>query len=379
MIFTSISRILLITTFYFSALIFSAQVNAQHAEKKFGNPYQGNVLVASFNETQLKNRALQQVLVKVSGNLAITQRDETRLLLNNTQQFISQYGYRDIQGGKYFSAVFDKNKINQALQDMQQPIWGDTRPTTLIWLINNDEIISDNAIKAGVDSALSRTFQLSKQQRGIDVQFPLMDLDDNLALSVSDIKGRFYDQLSGASERYQQTYYVAAELQRASSERWKLTWQLLQPNVTRTDVLLNETFVGSKASVTEQMMNALADYYASQYAILENSGDKFTQTLFVDGISSLSQLAHLHAVLKNMLAISSYTIVAAQQEQVTIQVKLKGGVNSFKNALNVAPHLQFIDSAQGSNTEPVSKTLTDDEGDILMTTTAPAALYFKWR
>jgi len=384
MIFTSISRILLISTFCFSALGFSAQVNAQHSEKKFGNPYQGNVLVGSFNETQLKNRALQQVLVKVSGNVGVTQRDETRLLLNKTQQLISQYGYRDIQGAHYFSAVFDKNKINQALKDMQQPIWGDTRPTTLIWLINNDEIVSDNDIKQRVDGTLSQTLQQSKQQRGIEVQFPLMDLDDNLALSVSDIKGRFYDQVSEASARYQQAYFVVAELQQANSDRWKLSWQLLHPNdsATRTNVLLNEEFVGSKVSVTQQMVDALADYYASQYAILENSGDKFTQTLFVDGISSLGQLAQLHATLKNMLAISSYTIVAAQQEQVTIQVKLKGGVNSFKNALRVEPHLQLVDSAQDAIIAvPESNALIENgEGESLMPTSAPAdALYFEWR
>lgn len=373
MIFTSINRILLITTLCFSAL-----VNAQQVANTYTRPYQGNVLVGSFDEAQLKEQALQQVLVKVSGNLEITNRDEAKLLLKKVQLLISQYGYRNIQGGKYFSALFDKNKINQALQEMQQPVWGDTRPTTLIWLINKNNLVSDNAIKQQDDLYLSLAVQQTEQQRGIHVQFPLMDLDDNIALSVSDIKGHFYEQVERASARYQQAYFVVADLQQISTERWKLSWQLLPFDNTakRTDPLLNEVFIGDKASVTINMINTLADYYASQYAIVENQGDKFTQTIHIDGINSLGQLAQLNSILGNMLAISAYNIVQADGEKVIIKVKLTGGLNSFKNTLLVEPHLQLTSkSTPLVALIPANSVLPGNNSQLLVT----EALYFNWR
>ena len=364
MISTSISRILLITIFCFSTL-----VSADHSVKKSDSPYQGNVVVGSLNETQLKNRALQQVLVKVSGNADIASRPETKRLLQKTQQLISQYGTRQIQGVEYFSAIFDQDKINQALKDMQQAVWGDRRPTTLIWLVNNGEIVSDNAVKQYTDRTLSIAFQNTQQQRGIHVQFPLMDLDDNIALSTSDIKGRFYEQVSDASARYQRAHYVTADLQPASSGRWKLSWQLLKLDATRS--LLSDQFVGSKAAVTEKMVNALADYYAGQYAILENQGDKYTQVIEIDGINSLEQLAQLHNIMSNMLAISSYNIVAVKDELVSVEVKLKGSVESFKNTLSVEPHLQL-----NSNS---SDNIDNFENSIVESTLNTDTLYFNWR
>ena len=59
-------------------ILFSAVINAT----QFDNPYQGSVLVGSFDEKALKEMALKQVLVKVSGNADIDSRDETKLLLN---------------------------------------------------------------------------------------------------------------------------------------------------------------------------------------------------------------------------------------------------------------------------------------------------------
>lgn len=373
MTLTSIGRILLITLFAVSAV-----ANAQQSD----SPYQGAVLVAESDEVLLKEQALKQVLVKVSGKKEIIQNDETQQLLKKTQQLISQYGYQKIEGNDYFYAVFDRNKINQALKEMQQPVWGDTRPSTLIWLIQHSKLLSDNQIKAGFDSSLSFAIKQTELARGIRVQFPLMDLEDNLALSVSDVKGRFYDQVSSASSRYGRSHFVTAELIELGNERWKLSWQLLQKmdGASRQRTLLSEEFVDSKSSVMKKMVDALADYYAGQYAVLDNNGEKFTQLLHIDGVSSLAQLAQLDNVLNSMLVISSYNIVAAEGEQVSIEVKINGSVTSFKNTLVAQSHLQLdtktsIDLTSPKSIENSDTTAVVDNSDSLTTN----ALYFNWR
>jgi len=368
--------------FLIVSVLFAVFVNAQ----QFDNPYQGNVLTVSFDEKELKEQALKQVLVKVSGNTDIDKLGETKLLLKNTQNLLSQYGYRKIQGAEYFSAVFDKRKINKALKDMQQPVWGDTRPVTLIWLINNNKLVSDNIIKQSNDASLSWSLQQTEIRRGISLQFPLMDLDDNLALSVSDVKGRFYDQVASASTRYSRQHFVTAELQSTSSDKWRLKWQLVQSNnVSKQNItLINKQFVGGKSSITKQMVNAIADYYAGQYAILENQGEKFTQTLHINGIDSLAELAKLNSVLKSLFAIASYKIVALEAQQVSVEVKINGGLNSFKNALIVQPNLKLDTSLpvasenKGSESEVAveNETLIDEDK---VATVKSEALYFNWR
>lgn len=375
MIFTSISRFLLIIIFAFSAV-----VNAKQSD----SPYQGIVFVGGQSEAQLKESALKQVLVKVSGNKGITQNNETKQLLKKTQQMISQYGYQKIEGNDYFSAVFDRKKINQALKEMQQPVWGDTRPTTLIWLINNNKLVSDNDIKAQNDASITNAIKKAELNRGIRVQFPLMDLEDNLALSISDVKGRFYEQVGAASARYGRNHFIAAELQSMGNERWKLNLQLLQKEAGSrpTSTLLNEEFVDNKSKVITKMINALADYYAEQYAVLDNNGEKFEQLLHINGVNSLTQLSQLNDLLNSLLVISSYNIVGADKQQLSVEVKINGSVNSFKNTLIAQSHLQFDSVASTPSSSTPSENIENSEETSLPDNNDSAqnnALYFNWR
>lgn len=375
MIFTSISRFLLIIIFAFSAV-----VNAKQSD----SPYQGIVFVGGQSEAQLKESALKQVLVKVSGNKGITQNNETKQLLKKTQQMISQYGYQKIEGNDYFSAVFDRKKINQALKEMQQPVWGDTRPTTLIWLINNNKLVSDNDIKAQNDASITNAIKKAELNRGIRVQFPLMDLEDNLALSISDVKGRFYEQVGTASARYGRNHFIAAELQNMGNERWKLNLQLLQKEAGSrpTSTLLNEEFVDNKSKVITKMINALADYYAEQYAVLDNNGEKFEQLLHINGVNSLTQLSQLNDLLNSLLVISSYNIVGADKQQLSVEVKINGSVNSFKNTLIAQSHLQFDSVASTPSSSTPSENIENSEETSLPDNNDSAqnnALYFNWR
>tara|TARA_R110001583_G_scaffold19176_1_gene75382 strand:- start:18470 stop:19567 length:1098 start_codon:yes stop_codon:yes gene_type:complete len=365
MISTFLKPILLIAIFSFSSLLVANQ---------FDNPYQGNVMVSSSSESELKDKALIQVLIKVSGNNDIASLAETKLLLKKTQHLVSQYGYQTEQGNKYFSALFDQAKINQSLRDMQQPVWGDTRPTTLIWLINTNQLVSEQDIKLDDDASLSLSLKQTQQMRGIQVQFPLMDLDDNLAVSVSDVRGRFYDHVANATLRYARGHFVVAELKDLGSEKWKLSWQLVQAdsNSKQHRILKSDQFIDSKSNVAIKMVNALADYYAGQYAILENKNEKFTQTIYINGINSLDKLAKLSRILDNLLAISSFSISSALGEQVSVDVKIKGSVESFKNTLLAQPNLQF-----GSGSSIVTESSVSDTSVNEVVNTQ--ALYFNWR
>ena len=334
---------LFILLLLFTQLVFAGQ---------FDNPYQGNIVVVDQSENELKVLALKQVLVKVSGNSEIAELNESKLLLKNTQRLLSQYGYQTSLNTRYFTAVFDKHKINQALKEMQQPVWGDTRPTTLVWLIedskNDRQLISDNMLSRRAASGISSAFLNQQHNRGISLQFPLMDLEDNLALSISDVSGRFYSPIASASKRYGIEYFVIANLKQIRAEKWSLYWELVKSNSSgkQSKVLAVDNISGKKSLLIAMMTNKIADYYAGQYAVLENQGEKFSQTIYIHGINSLAQLTQLNRVLANLFAVASFQVTSVQGSQVTVNIKINGGLNSFKNGLFAQPNLQ-PDLSQG--------------------------------
>jgi hypothetical protein len=313
---------------------------------QFENLYQGNIIVEKQGEQQLKVLALQQVLIKVSGNPQINSLDESQPLLKKTQSLLSQFGYRNIEDKRYFMAVFDPSKINQALKEMQQPVWGETRPQTLVWLIIDSDgerqLISDTMINGHQDDVLSSVLQSAQQQRGISLRFPLMDLDDNLAVSLADVSGRFFDQIAEASARYDASHFNVANLKQEDENTWNLEWTLVHsnPQSKKNIVLASEQLRGEKDVILTKMSDQIANYYAEQYAILATNTNDFSQSIYISGISSLQQYEKLNQVLSGILAIASYQVVSVDAMQVKVNVKVNGGINSFENALNVQTNLQ---------------------------------------
>ena len=327
-----------------NAFILFFLLSSQVFATQFTSPYQGNIAVVDQTEHELKILALKQVLVKVSGNVDIVNINDNRLTLEKVDKFLSQYGYNNSLNTRYFTAVFDKHKINQVLNEMQQPIWGETRPITLVWLVadesNERQLVSDNMISQNTVPSLSTIFINQQHNRGVKLEFPVMDLEDRLALSISDVSGRFYDPIAQAAKRYGVEHFVAADLKQVNSDTWSLSWELIKSSTKGNKILVSEKLRGEKALIVSQMVNKIADYYASQYAILENQGEKFSQIIYVDGVNSLTKLSKLNEVLTNLLAVESFEVRSVMGGLVTVDIKINGGLSSFKNGLFVQPNLQ---------------------------------------
>jgi len=124
-------------------------------------------------------------------------------------------------------------------------------------------------------------------------------------------------------------------LRKKGNDSWSLSWTLVQPNASgiKNKVLASGTLRDKKIAVIANMVSNVADYYASQYAISENQDEKFSKTIYVDGIDSLAKLNELDKVLSNLFSITSFNVSAVKGSLVTIDIKVNGGLNSFKNAL----------------------------------------------
>lgn len=306
------------------------------------SPYQGVVSAENSTQEQLKVQALEQVLIKVSGNTSIIELDDSKTLANDISSLLTQFGYQNINGKRFYFTLFDKRKINDALTSMQQPIWGETRPSPLIWLVNEQRTLtSENMINSQQDDLVAWGLKKAQLARGITAQFPLIDLDDSLAVSASDINGRFYQTVAAASTRYDAEYFVLANLSKASSGNWLLKWELVQyvAQTKNIQLLIKQTSSGDKSEVMSTMLNKIADYYAQKFAILEIKGQKSTQILSINNVYSLDQLMRLNKMLNDLNAVDTFEIVNITEQQVEVSVTLKGGLMSLRNALNAHSQL----------------------------------------
>lgn len=309
----------------------------------FDAPYMGNVISQKLDEKTLQKKALEQVLVKVSGNSNIADVPKAQKFLKNPQRLLSQSGFQMYHQTEYYFALFDQLKINDFLTMTHQPIWGLARPKTLVWIVVQDNkgssILSDSSSLEGSD------FPLIEQpnERGISLEFPIMDLEDS-KISASDILGKFYNNIAKASSRYSVEYFAAATLQQLADSRWRLDWSLLHydPLSKTNKPLISNVLTGTRGDVETKMVNQIADFYASQYAVTNSLTDRFTQEIYVNNIRNYNDFSRFIIFLKKLDSVSFLELKTINADQVEAKVIIKGGYVSFKNALKLNQHLLMI-------------------------------------
>ena len=123
--------------------------------------------------------AFRILLIKLTGDRQAAARASLAPLLRQAQRFVQQYSYREVvlihetETGELIestetrlSVKFDEDNLNQALRGLSQPIWGNERPSTLVWLTIDD---ADGRRLVGLEEAPEYIEAISHraQQRGI--------------------------------------------------------------------------------------------------------------------------------------------------------------------------------------------------------------------
>ncbi|MGL5280991.1 MAG: DUF2066 domain-containing protein, partial [Plesiomonas shigelloides] len=146
------------------------------------------------------------------------------------------------------------------------PVWNHDRPAIMLWLVDNRGNNSAGERRIMLDQEYSAAREQLRQvamERGIPLLLPLGDLEDNMAVSASDVYGNFINPIAAASLRYQPDAVLVASLNNDS-----LTWHLYDaaPDKLQTSLPQSQeyTLPGAPDQTVGEMLEQVADYYAKK-------------------------------------------------------------------------------------------------------------------
>jgi len=180
--------------------------------------------------------ALTEVIIKVSGNGQIALSPGIPEILSRSSQYLQQYRYRsdrlevDAVTGlakeqKYLWVRFDQTSLDMALRAIGVPIWGRSRPVTLAWLVieqgGRRQLLGSDDDSVFTDAVIEKS-----KRRGIPLDLPLYDLEDQQRVRVTDVLGGFQESILSASERYAADAVLVGRLRDIGKNRWEGRWTL---------------------------------------------------------------------------------------------------------------------------------------------------------
>lgn len=305
--------------------------------------------------------ALVEVLIKVSGNEQVALLPGVPELLGRSLQFLQQYRYRtetdQSAGGVEVSEPqqwlwmrFNQAGLDKALREINVPIWGRTRPSTLLWLAVEQR--GQRQLVGGSDESelLSRISRQAKR-RGIPLVLPLLDLEDQQRLKATDVWINFQDNILSASTRYPSEAILVGRLLELGDGRWQGRW-----NLNLGGQLYDWSHTGLLETVLSYGIEGTASTLAARFVrVTDNTSDELY--ILVKDIRNLADFARSERSLRTLNGVTKVHASQVDGDRILFAVKTRADRQALLESVRLSSNPIFSLAQNDSATVPGSGAL----------------------
>jgi len=305
--------------------------------------------------------ALAEVVAKVSGQRDAFKVGNVSKAAKRPARFLQQYRYRALSDEERQRELelakpgtepqivlfrFDKAAVDKLLRDNNLPVWGATRPATLVWLAVEDE---GRQYMVGGDSLEPLREQLLREsrRRGLAVLLPLMDLQDQRALSFSDVWGGLSDSINQASLRYKAEAVMVGRLYRPRGGEWQGQWTMMESGTLQSwrgvGVLPGE--------LLDEGVAGAIDVLASRYAPAAGLQQTGYLPVTVTDVRNLDDYARVSRYLISLQQVSQVHASRVEADRITFELDMRGSPESFSKTVSLGNVLTPYKSLSGETGE----------------------------
>ena len=229
------------------------------------------------------NRALDILVVRLTGDSAALQAPGLAELRKDPQQLVSQYGVE----GSTLVVDFDPLTTESRLRDAGLALWGANRPLLLVWWLNEQD---GSSTLVGDSQEQAAPVQAAAQNRGLPIRLPLADLQEQLVATSESLSAAQPDALLPASQRYAADALLGVVAQPAG-DQWQAQWRLWLGDSREQGTLE----AADQAALADAVMLAVSQRLAPRFIAAPGAAQSIT--LVVQGVD-LPRMAELDRLLK---------------------------------------------------------------------------------
>ena len=287
-------------------------------------------------------KGLADIFTRITGSQALEQFGQMLTVLDRAPRYVEQYRYRleetqDTEGKPvkqwWLWVRFNRKTIERIIRDQELPLWGSTRPETLVWMAVEQADGSRYIMGNDETNPLFRSLLQNARRRAVPILIPLMDLDDQRNVNMGDVWGGFSDQIKTASTRYATENILIGRVF-PGDQGWESRWTL----VTRDG---EQAWSGNGQDADQaiaQGMDGLGDLMAARYA-LKGQLNTSRYQLRVSNINSLKDYVKTSRYLSSVTMISRFQPVSFSQGQVIYDIDLRSNLAGLKQLFAIEQKL----------------------------------------
>nr|MBS0020204.1 DUF2066 domain-containing protein [Gammaproteobacteria bacterium] len=317
--------------------------------------YAARVPVASQDQGERQHafrRAFEQVLTKVSGQRTLPSHPVITEALSRPEGYVAQFRYyselepatgSDESPSRALQlwAQFDAAAVDALLRDAHVAVWGQARPSVLLWFAV-EEATGPVVLGADGSNRLTTVLEDTADRRGLPLILPLLDLEDRAQLSEGNLWGGFEEDILAASRRYQSEAVLVGRAYRLLSNQWEIRWKLYLTESSRDWSSRGDAL----EPLLEEGIHQAAGYIAERFLAANSSTAAAGMALVVGGIKSLRDYANLVGYLQALEAVKAVQVEKLQGDRVWFLLTVRGGTSALRDALALNRKLVPVAAAE---------------------------------
>jgi hypothetical protein len=299
--------------------------------------YEAEVPVADKSEASRDagfGDALLRVITKVSGLPGDRSDPVIARALENPGRFVQQFRYRqgasgaaDTPGSEqqwWLWARFDARVVDDLVRDSGLRVWGRVRPAVIVW-VAVDQTGTRRILGGEEAPELAAIIRDAARRRGLPVVLPLLDLEDQSRIRVSDVWGAFGDRIQHASARYQSNVIFTGRVYRLLPTLWEGRFSLIAGDTVEE--------WSNQGDILELLLtdgvNAMANRLAFRFAGPSGIAGAYGFGLIVSGVRSARDYARALDYLSTLEQITDVSVTRVSADEVRFFVETRGGQDAL--------------------------------------------------
>ena len=288
-----------------------------------------------------------EVLVKLTGDRDVQGRQVASVLAGQPEKYVQQYKYsnrpvfRDnqlsLEQQLYLRVSFSPDALDNALRENGVPLWGRVRPSTLVWLVVDDNGERD-FIGLEDERGYTATMDNYAQLRGIVLIHPLLDNQDLQLLQPADVWGGFMGPVEQASTRYLPDCIMTGSIAHPVQDRWQGHWTSLIAGEMRSW----DTGGDDMATVLQQGIDMLTDLLAERYVQTTAYASGTDVEIVVKDVADFEDYSTVLKYLRSLNSVTNVSVITVEPGSVTFNITATGGALTVQRAIELGQILQPI-------------------------------------
>lgn len=306
--------------------------------------YEAEVPVADRSEAAREaglGEALLRVVTKVSGLPGARSNSTLARAVEKPGRFVQQFRYlrAPASGAAQAQALeqrwrlwarFDAKVVDSLVRDAGLRVWGRVRPAVMVWLAVDQS--GRRRILGGEEAPeLSAIMRDAARQRGVPLVLPLLDLEDQGRLRVSDVWGGFSDRIQQASSRYQSDVIFTGRVYRLLPTLWEGRFSLIAGDAVEE--------WSNQGDILELLLadavNALASRLAFRFAAPSETAGAYGFGIIVSGVRSTGDYARALEYLSTLEQITDLSVTRVSADEVRFFVETRGGQDALLKVVSL--------------------------------------------